>query len=196
MSTAVDDRYEFRCWGDDLSRQAAILTDDWREVGTDRSRATYVLGGAERFAVKLRDGRFEVKEKLRTEGRLELWRPVAGIAFPLSMDELAPWLEQAFGLSGEVTAGEEDLDEAALGALLAEHTGTRLLPVEKDRRRFELAGVLAEHVAVQAAGQRLETVAVEGEEPTTVFTGMRLLRIEEQENLAYPARLIELAKRD
>jgi len=189
------DRFEFRCWGDDLSAQRAALDGDWTFKGEEPSGETYLLGGADRFAVKIRDGRFEVKEKLRREGRLELWRPVAGIAFPLSMDELAPWLEQAFGLSGEATAGEQDLDADALADFLSRHRAGHAFPVEKSRRRYELAGVLAEHVVVRAAGRRLETVAVEGEEPTAVHTGMRLLRVEDQDNQAYPAKLLELAKR-
>lgn len=190
---AAGDRYEFRCWGEDLTAQKASLDDDWRRTGEDRSAETYILGGDGRFAVKLRNGMFSVKEKLKAEGKLELWRPVAEIAFPLSMDELAPWLEQAFGLTGTATAGDEDMSEAALKAFLAEQGGTQVMPVEKERYRFELAGVLAEYTIVDAAGKRIETVAVEGEEPTAVYTGMRLLRIEERKNEAYPAKLLKLA---
>jgi hypothetical protein len=188
------DRYEFRCWGDDVSPQADILESDWTPLGEGRSREIYLLGGSDRFSLKIRDGRFEVKEKLRTEGRLELWRPVAGIAFPLSMDELAPWLEQAFGLTGAATQGEEEVGEQALQALLSRHGAAHVLPVEKHRRRYKLTGVLAEHVTVEAAGRPLQCVAVEGEEPTILFTGLRLLHIEERENLSYPARLLQLVK--
>lgn len=186
------DRYEFRCWDDDFAPQAAILESDWATLGEERSRETYLLGGTDRFSLKIRDGRFEVKEKLKTEGMLELWRPVAGIAFPLSMDELAPWLEQAFGLGGAATQGGEDVEEQALPTLLARHGVGQALVVEKHRRRYGLAGVLAEHVAVAAAGRHLQCVAAEGEEPSLLFTGLRLLHVEERENLAYPARLLQL----
>jgi hypothetical protein len=188
------DRYEFRCWGDDFSAQLAILERDWTPLGEDRSDETYLLGGSDRFSLKIRAGRFEVKEKLKTEGRLELWRPVAGIAFPLSMDELAPWLEQAFGLTGAATQGEEEVGETALPALLARHGAGQALPVEKHRKRYGLAGVLAEHVTVAAAGRRLQCMAAEGEEPTLLFTGLRLLHVEERQTLSYPARLLQLAK--
>jgi hypothetical protein len=191
---SVTDRFEFRCWSPDFPVQKAILESDWRATGEDCSRETYLLGSCDRFSVKLRDGRFEVKERLGMEGRLELWRPVAGIAFPLSMDELAPWLEQAFGLSGAVTAGDEELDEGALKVFLTRHETAHILPVVKHRYRYELAGVLAEHVAVEAASQHLQSVGVEGEEPSAVFTCLRLLKIDERENLSYTARLLELAK--
>lgn len=188
-----DARYEFRCWSDDLAAQKRRLDADWTFQGADDRPETYFIGGDPKFIVKAREAAFDVKQLVGEDGGLQQWTPQVKTAFPLSMDELAPWLEQAFGISGEATAGDETLGQEDLERLLIAHRAARVIRVHKARRRYELSGLLAEHTVVTLEGaKRSETVAVEGARCETVKTALGLLGIADMRNESYPIALARL----
>lgn len=186
-------RYEFRCWGNNLAAQQRHLDEDWTFDGVDERPETYFIGGDPHFIVKAREGVFDVKQFVGAVGRLQQWTPIVQTAFPLSMDELAPWLEQLFGLSGASTAGDEDVSQEALEALLRERHAAGVVRLHKMRRRYHLAGLLAEHTLVTVkGGGRAETVAVEGDRAEEVEPALGLLGIGDMHNEAYPVVLARL----
>jgi hypothetical protein len=188
MPFRPEPRYEFRCWGA-LDAQHRSLEADWHLDGEIETRETYFLGGDEAFGLKLRDGAFEVKERIAVEGRLERWEPLVHVALPLSMDELAPWLDEV--LKAPAPDGAEEMDEAAVTAAF-KAAGARVLNVSKERRRYRLSSLFAEYAVVSVEGKTLATVAVESADPSALMSGMRLLHIEDEENRSYPAKFAAL----
>jgi exopolyphosphatase/guanosine-5'-triphosphate,3'-diphosphate pyrophosphatase len=146
-------RWEWRTFGDDLASAQARLGDPER---VEESDERYILSTVSDASVKLRDGRFDVKELLEVDDDgLEQWRPVLKAEFPLAAED-----------AGTISA--------ALGMPIAGAAATAL-NVHKRRAHHTVGGCRAEATELHTHAGMVRTLAVEGEEPAHVIEMVRRL---------------------
>jgi exopolyphosphatase/guanosine-5'-triphosphate,3'-diphosphate pyrophosphatase len=174
-------RWEWRCFA---PRLAPLAARAGLPAGTKarESDERYLLDRSGRITdtVKIRDGRLDVKRLLRTgaEG-LESWAPVLKAAFPLGRETVAaafgPLLPRGGPLRESYT-----LDEliGAIPALL-------VVDVHKSRRGFAFRECLAELAELTCGEARLESFALEHEDPARVLAALRALGLDPGANTSY-----------
>lgn len=145
----------------------------------------YLLSTAGVDAVKVRDGRVDVKhlERVDADG-LELWTPVMKPPLPISVADAEAVLV-ALRVSARLDRDTYDLAElvSAAGATV------RVIPVHKTRRHTTIGGCMAELTDLRAGDRSTRTIAIESEEPVRVIAAVRELGLGAQPNINVPQGL-------
>jgi exopolyphosphatase/guanosine-5'-triphosphate,3'-diphosphate pyrophosphatase len=178
-------RWEWRTFGSDLGagdERLAGLTPE-REQDSDD---VYLLSANDEATVKLRDEVMDVKrlERVDDEG-LEQWLPVLKASFPLSTEDAGSVFEAlgANAPTGEVSSFD---DVRRIEDVL-------VVRVHKHRRRYTIAGCMAELTDVDTDHGATRTIAVESEDPALVLAALQELGLESRRNVNYVHGLSALA---
>ncbi len=185
---SVVPRWEWRSFGDDLGLVAARFTGEQAEA--QESEELYLLSAVTDKSVKVRAGLLDIKslEQVDAAG-LEQWRPELKAAFPLSR----PDAERLLAVLQLSTADTRDR-QLSLDELLAnlEHRGVRAVALHKRRRRYTIAGCMAEMTDVLlGGGAGTCSVAVESEHPERVRAAVEDLGLSGRANVSYPRWLAQ-----
>jgi exopolyphosphatase/guanosine-5'-triphosphate,3'-diphosphate pyrophosphatase len=182
-------RWEWRTFGRRIPLPAGSLKGDPRNATP--SSDTYIVSSRSTDNVKVRGGRLEMKRLERVDDNgLELWNPVVSVPLPADSAELtAVW--QAWGAWPPALDRPLALDDIVREVV----TGApwlRAVAVTKRRVPLLLSECRGEFVELQVAGERWESVAIEGEAPGRVRDALRRLGLDRHENVNSPRWLARL----
>jgi exopolyphosphatase / guanosine-5'-triphosphate,3'-diphosphate pyrophosphatase len=184
-TTPIVPRWEWRCFAPSLAilAQAASLPADAAPRDSDE---TYILDLSGRCAenVKLRDGMLDVKRLRQTDAAgLELWEPVLKARFPLGRQDVAkvfePWMLAAASTRDAYTL------EQLVEDIVAPQKALCVVELHKSRRAFGFAGCLAELAQITAGSVRLESFALEHEDPQRLLAALQTLGLASHANTNY-----------
>jgi exopolyphosphatase/guanosine-5'-triphosphate,3'-diphosphate pyrophosphatase len=185
-SQGIVPRWEWRTFGEHFgeadSRFAALSPERIQE-----SDEVYLLSEPGGDTVKVRDALMDVKHLEHVnENGLEQWLPVMKAEFPLARADVesvlaALHVQPAQPLSHEMYTLEQLLDEVV-------RANTDLLAVEvhKLRRRYTIAGCMAELTDVRTARGSTRTIAIESEDAERVIGAVGELDLASRPNESFP----------
>ncbi len=189
-------RLEFRVFGDDLAPEREILHRSAAEAEEEEFRTDiyFVVPGRIDASLKVRGADLDLKVLRQRRDRLELWEPAAAAEFPVAPETLEAELLGPAGV-------RLDLPDAPVGRDLLLALGraapeTRLVRIEKHRRRCSLDGVAAEFtrllVADPSVGRRpLESLAIEDTDGDRAIRAVATLKLSKRRNTSYQRFLVE-----
>ena len=190
MSAGITPRWEWRCFAPSLSAiaKAAGMPVD---AATRESDEIYILdlAGPVSDVVKIRAGVVEVKHLIETSpDGLELWVPALKARLPLDRQAVLTvfraWLASADELSRASYTVEQLLED-----VIASCPALRAVRVHKSRRSFTFTGCLAELVEIGAGPVRLQSFALEQEDPKRLLAALRELGLDAGGNASYAVGL-------
>ena len=193
MTADQQPRYEYRIWADKFGFLKDELQRLAREVVPDQvSEEVYVLSGAtDDCNAKIRGGRLNIKSRIATEHRLELWEPVLDAEFPLDRSVIAgqifPCLEVGAPNLRRARYSIENFRE-----IIQPQHQLAIVPARKRRTRFRLADCLGEFTSVVVGKINLETIALESIKAHSVLRLMDQLQIADRPNTSYVRQLKEI----
>jgi exopolyphosphatase/guanosine-5'-triphosphate,3'-diphosphate pyrophosphatase len=187
-STPIHPRWEWRTFGASFPEAERRLA----ELDAERTRESdevYVVSVAADGSAKFRDGVMDVKRLERVDDAgLELWRPVAKAAVPLSAEDAAQLLD-ALDADGPAPARTEYTMETFVAELVEPNPRVQAIPVHKRRRHFTVGGCMTELTELRTAQGSTRTIAVEAEDPALVAETVRALGLEGRRNVNVPRGL-------
>ncbi|NIA25057.1 MAG: hypothetical protein GWP04_05755 [Gammaproteobacteria bacterium] len=184
-------RYEFRVWGDDLDSAQAQLLELGTRLRRKQTSETYIVSHVEQTNVKIRAGVLDIKQLLDRWNRLERWKPVFKLTFPVESRVLATSVFPQLGVEAPLLPAGP-LGEETFVAVADCLEGVMAVPVQKVRSLVSIGACRVEAGVVTVDGSRHLTVAVESADPSVVEETVALLDIGGRRNESYPAMLRRL----
>ncbi len=185
-------RWEWRSFGRRFPEAEARLDRDGPEDVRDSDEVYLIARGGGN--VKIRDGLIDVKilQQVNADG-LEQWLPILKAPFPLSAADAAKVLHALHLPAPDALRAAYSLD-AFLADFAGPESGVRVVPVHKRRRRYGVAGCMAETADILVWGTSVRTVAVEAEDASAVLEAVAGLGLGGYANVSYPRALLALVE--
>jgi len=180
-------RWEWRSFGADFGAAETALAAS-TPGPVEESEELYLLSAAG-ANVKVRYDLMDIKLLREVDGDgLERWEPVMKAAFPLPAAEVVRVFDALGVSSPSLTRDAYTLDQF-LAELVEPGGVVRAVRVHKRRRRYALAGCMAEVADLEVEGRVARTIAVESEDPAAVMAAVRNLGLDGEVNTSYPRGL-------
>jgi exopolyphosphatase/guanosine-5'-triphosphate,3'-diphosphate pyrophosphatase len=190
MADIVVPRWEWRTFGDGFGDAEAVLAE-LEPTGVHDSDEIY-LTSSDGETVKLRDGLMDIKVLREVDARgLQRWEPVLKAEFPLAADVVRQVYAALRQPVPALSASRYSFDEL-VGLLVVPGGDVRCVHVHKHRVRYVVGGCTGELTDVVADGVAIKTLAVELEDPETVWAAVGDLGLRQHINIAYPDALDRL----
>jgi exopolyphosphatase / guanosine-5'-triphosphate,3'-diphosphate pyrophosphatase len=191
--STVTPRWEWRAFG----RNFGPAEDAFAHLTPERSQDSdevYLISPAGEN-VKVRDDLLEVKvlREVNDDG-LQRWQPVMKASFPISTDQAARVID-AFGHPAPEFAADAYSLATFLSELIEPQGMAHVLRVRKHRVRYTVGGCAAELTDLEAAGVRLQTVAIESEDAAAVIEAVHGAGLAGWANTSYPKALERIVER-
>jgi hypothetical protein len=177
-------RWEWRTFGRAIPIPAGV-----ESITSEESSAeTYLLCSRTTFNLKIRDGRLDVKRLDQVdEHGLEQWRPVRAAAFPMAIAAVHAVCAD-LGYPSPELSNPVEVDGLIEVLRRADPSLTPVL-VRKRRIRWHYRGCQGEHAVLTVRGEQWETMALEHENPETVFAAVQSVGGVDAVNSNYPRAL-------
>lgn len=164
--TESRDRVEFRVWNPSAA-SVKKLKGHGTPSGCDERRDVYLVGPDGTVNAKLRNSALEVKRLVDTVGVLERWAPDPPAELPLTGEQLDGLLSDlGIASRGNEHWSDRDLSDPALAVSNAPNG--HVVPVQKQRQRYEIGGIRAEFTAATFFDETHVSIAVEAPESEPV----------------------------
>ncbi|MBA4225561.1 MAG: hypothetical protein C0456_02930 [Hyphomonas sp.] len=151
---------EYRAWPDQDDALAATIRRHFQSRHREDRTDDYLLPVSRcslSFLPKIRAGKkFEIKQKIRTEGAIEIWRRILSESFPLHPN--AQRVLEAVYPGARFSGGALDTPGRLVGALMP---NAFICRVRKTRLTFRKGACKAEITQIEALGKETLTVALE-----------------------------------
>jgi len=182
--TTIVPRWEWRAFGRSFGAAEDALVPIIPER-TEEGDEIYLVAGMS-ANVKVRDDLMDVKvlREVDADG-LERWEPVMKQGFPLAAKDVSEVLEALDVPAPKLTRATYTLDEF-LNELIRPNDLARVVELHKRRKRFTVAGCMAELADVVADGRSTRTLAIESEDPAAVIAVVRGIGLDGFVNTSYP----------
>jgi exopolyphosphatase/guanosine-5'-triphosphate,3'-diphosphate pyrophosphatase len=186
-------RWEWRSFGGSFpaaeERLKGLVPDRLRE-----SAEIYILSAVSNDNVKIRHGLMDIKtlQQVNEDG-LELWQPDMKASFPLRKEEILRAFK-ALRVAPLPFRRDAYTPEQFIGELMNASRHLRTIDVRKQRTGYLINGCIAEFARLTVEGLRIQTVALEAEDPVQVAATVRQLGLERLTNTSYPRGLKNLVQ--
>ena len=186
-------RFEFRIFGRDLKylqNRLSELSDPVPDRFKKRSSQEFYLLSLtnDTCNCKIRDRKIDIKAIVSKRDKLERWDVVLKADFPLDRRVIVKEVFPAMWTrSPMLDPGVYDID--GMLAIAGKHKDLQPVTIDKIRFGYSIKGTFCEFAEVFVNGARIETVAVESENPDVLVEVAEMLNIYHLENLNYPAAL-------
>ncbi|MES2125238.1 MAG: hypothetical protein V4503_11185 [Gemmatimonadota bacterium] len=178
-------RWEWRTFDYQAQRWARLLQQVELTPTPGPSSETYLLTPRSPDNVKIRNGRVEVKQLLRTSpDGLELWRPSLKEEFPLDSRTVSALCHAWQCEQPEVTP-VLPTPEALTAWITRTLPEVRIIPIRKLRHRFRLGECEGEWASIESDDATLETLALEHHDPAVLRQALDTLRLTDAPNINY-----------
>jgi hypothetical protein len=190
-------RFEYRVFRSVLKaeqRQLASLSDPSPSSLRRRiSHEYYIIPQNEnRYNVKIRDGKIDIKFLSKTVDGCEQWQPRFKSEFPLSAKYLKDEILPALDLE------TPDLNDNSISLqqfieILRSHPGVRTVKVKKIRRSYRIQTAICEFASITIEDKKIETISVEAEDVQKVRQVIKEIGIDKYENTNYIRAIRKMA---
>ena len=191
MTQAIQPRYEFRIFGQDLSKHESYIKANYTEEMTRQMTSIYLLTAANtNNNIKIRDGIMDIKVLEKEVQGLEQWHPYLVGDFPMDADLIKTVVFPAFGINAPVFDRKEYGLDQFIDELVTIDPDLTVAYVNKTRHGFTINGCIGEIAEITVNGAFIKTICVESEDPDLVMKTIQKIRMNDKtENVSYPLAL-------
>jgi len=191
-------RFEYRVFGASLipeQRRMAALSDPVAaELRRRISHEYYIIPLHEnRFNVKIRDSKLDIKYLLQTVDGFERWQPRIKIGFPLNEKELRREAFAALDVDLQ-TDSRETFSMRQFIDLLKNEADIRVVKVKKMRRAYTVKNVICEFASLHLEKIRTTTISAESNDLVQLKKVINELGISAYKNTNYIKAIREIIK--
>ena len=191
MVVSVIPRYEFRIFGNDLSKyESKINKLSTREI-TRQMDSVYLLTPWKRKNnVKIREGIMDIKVLEKEHLGLQQWNPFLVGEFPLEADLIKNMVFPALGIESPVFERKKYSLKQFINEVVTVDPDLAVAYVWKTRHAYTVAGCITEIAEIKVNGAVIKTICIESENLEKVLEAKKLLAIDtKMENVSYPLAL-------
>jgi len=188
MTSAIQPRYEFRIFGNDLSKYEKKIVELSEKELTREMDSIYLLTPWRRKSnVKIRQGVMDIKHLEKEYECLEQWNPFLVGSFPLAADVIKSVVFPALGIVCPVFERKKYSLKQFLNEVISIDPDITVVYVWKTRHAYTLDGCITEVAEIKVNGASIKTICIEAEDPEKVISAKKTIGISKKvENVNYP----------
>lgn len=188
MVSSVIPRYEFRIFGNDLTKYEDKIKEFSEKEMTREMDSVYLLTPWKRKNnVKIREGVMDIKNLDQEYEGLQQWNPFLVGEFPLNADVIKTVVFPALGIESPVFERKKYSLAQFLKEVVTVDPDLAIAYVWKTRHAYTIGGCITEIADIKVNGASIKTICIEAEEPQKVLKAKEMLGISsKQENVSYP----------
>lgn len=173
----IDGRYEYRVWGE-YRKARKLLASLADTESTEEIDDCYFLTDDPTWNAKVRDRRMKLKQLVAEERGFEVWTSNWHRASKTAPDPFGD-------LFDDLRLGRSKFDLVKAVKKLDSDDVNETVFVTKKRRRFRIGGIRAEvtDVTIDATGEVLRTLAIEGDDLDELVALRKKLGLAKEENV-------------
>ena len=199
MVVSVIPRYEFRIFGNDLSKYESKIRKFSQKEMTRQMGSVYLLTPWKRKNnIKIREGVMDIKVLEQEHLGLEQWNPFLVGEFPLEADVIKTVVFPALGVESPVFERKKYSFHQFITEVVTIDPDLAVASVWKTRHAYTVDGCIVEIAEIKINGASLKTICIEAENPDKVLKAKKMIGIgNDVENVNYPLalkRIMGLAK--
>ncbi len=182
----IKPRFEFRAW----AKNFGLVEQKMRALspcgGIREGREIYIVSAANNENnTKVRDRLMDIKVFVQEKEGLEQWNPRMKGEFPMAAAALQAEVFPAFGVEMPALKRDEYSLDQYLDEVIRPHPQLAPVRVFKRRFAFTINDCITEIAEIEINGAGLQTVAVESVDIPAILEAIKMLRLEEYENVNY-----------
>ena len=199
MTPAIQPRFEFRIFGNDLDKYEKKIKELAPKEMTRQMDSVYLLTAWKRKNnIKIREGTMDIKNLEQQHEGLQQWNPFLVGEFPLPAEVIKRVVFPALGIESPVFSRKSYSLKQFLNEIVTVDPDIAISYVWKTRHAYTIGGCITEIAEIKVNGASIKTICIEAEDPQKVITAKEMLGISsELENVSYPLalkRIMGLAK--
>ena len=188
MTPAIQPRFEFRIFGNDLG----IFEKKIKELSalemTRQMDSIYLLTAWKRKNnVKIREGVMDIKNLEQQRDGLQQWNPFLVGEFPLPAEVIKTVVFPALGIESPVFERKTYTLKQFLKEVVTVDPDLAISYVWKKRHAYTIGGCITEIAEIKVNGASFKTICIEAEDPEKVLKAKEMLGMSSNlENVNYP----------
>lgn len=199
MVSSVIPRYEFRIFGNDLTKYEDRIKELSEKEMTREMDSVYLLTPWKRKNnVKIREGVMDIKNLEQEYEGLQQWNPFLVGEFPLDAEVIKTVVFPALGVESPVFERKQYSLKQFIAEVLIIDPDLAVAYVWKTRHAYTIEGCITEIAEIKVNGAFIKTICIEAEDPDRVLAAKKNIGIgDDVENVNYPLalkRIMGLAK--
>ena len=191
MVSAVIPRYEFRIFGNDLTKYEDKIKEFSEKEMTREMDSVYLLTPWKRKNnVKIREGVMDIKNLDQEHEGLQQWNPFLVGKFPLKAEVIKSVVFPALGIESPVFGRKKYSLDQFLSEVVSIDPDLAVAYVWKTRHAFTVNDCITEIAEIKVNGSFIKTICIEAEDPDKVMEAKKMIGIDnDAENVSYPLAL-------
>jgi len=182
----IKPRFEFRTFAQNFG----MVVEKMRKLSPvekiRESTEVYIMSaGNNENNTKVRDKLMDIKVFVTEKEGLEQWNPLMKGEFPMSTEMIKNDVWPALGVEMPEFKRDEYTIDQYLEEIIRPHKDLAAVNIFKRRFAFTVNNCIAEHAQVYVNGALIETVNLESTKIPDILEGMKILGVEEYENINY-----------
>ena len=199
MTPAIQPRFEFRIFGNDLDKYEKKIKELAPKEMTRQMDSVYLLTAWKRKNnIKIREGIMDIKNLEQQHEGLQQWNPFLVGEFPLPAEVIKRVVFPALGIESPVYSRKSYSLKQFLNEIVIVDPDLAVSYVWKTRHAYTIGGCITEIAEIKVNGASIKTICIEAEDPQKVIKAKEMLGISSDlENVSYPLalkRIMGLAK--
>lgn len=191
MVSSVIPRYEFRIFGNDLTKYEDKIKEFSEKEMTREMDSVYLLTPWKRKNnVKIREGVMDIKNLDQEYEGLQQWNPFLVGKFPLKAEVIKSVVFPALGIESPVFGRKKYSLDQFISEVVSIDPDLAVAYVWKTRHAFTVNDCITEIAEIKVNGAFIKTICIEAEDPDRVMEAKKMIGIDnDAENVSYPLAL-------
>jgi len=191
MTSAIQPRYEFRIFGNNLIEYEDKIKQLSKLEITREMDSVYLLTPWKKKSnIKIRQGVMDIKHLEQEYECLQQWNPFLVGSFPLAADVIKSVVFPALGIVSPVFARKKYTLKQFIDEVISIDPDITVAYVWKTRHAYTVEGCITEIAEIKVNGASIKTICIEAEDPKKVIAAKELIGINKKiENVNYPFAL-------
>lgn len=182
----IKPRFEFRTFAQNFGIVIAKMRKLSPVEKIRESSEVYIMSAVNNENnTKVRDKLMDIKVFVTEKEGLEQWNPLMKGEFPMSTEMIKNDVWSALGVEMPEFKRDEYTIDQYLDEIIRPHKDLAAVNIFKRRFAFIINNCIAEHAQVYVNGALIETVNLESTEIPDILEGMKMIDVEEYENINY-----------
>jgi len=188
MVSAVIPRYEFRIFGNNLSKFEDKIKEYSEKEMTRHMDSVYLLTPWKRKNnVKIREGVMDIKLLEQEHEGLQQWNPFLVGKFPLKAEVIKAVVFPALGVESPVFERKKYTLDQFINEVVSVDPDLTVAYVLKTRHAYTVGECITEIAEIKVNGASIKTICIEAEDAEKVLKAKEMIGIgSEVENVSYP----------
>ena len=191
MVSSVIPRYEFRIFGNDLTKYEDKIKEFSEKEMTREMDSVYLLTPWKRKNnVKIREGVMDIKNLDQEYEGLQQWNPFLVGKFPLKAEVIKSVVFPALGIESPVFERKKYTLDQFISEVVSIDPDLAVAYVWKTRHAFTVNDCITEIAEIKVNGAFIKTICIEAEDSDKVLEAKKMIGIgSDVENVSYPLAL-------